>query len=63
MESDINLIYEFKPGKLENLMEMHDFEEFLQRILHGKKVDLVNAWYVIPVVEQEISNKILCLAG
>lgn len=57
--SDIDLIYELKPGNNEGLQELYNFEEFIKKILQAKDVDLVNAKYVNPIVEEEISNKII----
>lgn len=57
--SDIDLIYELKPGNQEGLREIYNFEEFLKKILQVKEVDLINAKYINPIVEEEIKSNVI----
>jgi len=57
--SDIDNLYELKTGKPEGIMDVYNIEKFKKKLLFGKEVDLVNAKYVNPIIENEIVNSII----
>ncbi len=58
-DSDIDILYELKTGKPEGIMDVYNIEKFFKQLLFGKEVDLVNAKYVNPIIENEIVNSII----
>lgn len=48
--SDVDLFYEMEEGRFLKLQQLDDFEERVRRILHRRKVDLVNLASMNPIV-------------
>jgi len=58
-DSDIDIFYELAAGKREGIIDAYNIENYFKQLLFGKEVDLVNAKYVNPIIENEIVNSII----
>ncbi len=49
-KSDVDLFYELGEGSFLDLRQLEAFEKRIKKILHHRKIDLVNLAYMNPIV-------------
>ncbi|GAA4449091.1 nucleotidyltransferase family protein [Nibrella saemangeumensis] len=58
-ESDLDLFYEMQEGTLLGLFQVMDLEEYLKGILKIKRIDLVNARWINPLIAYEMRKDLI----
>jgi hypothetical protein len=56
-ESDVDLLYSVVAGKTMPLMRLQNLEQFIGKLVHSKKVELVSKNHVEPIIESSIKKE------